>query len=745
MGSFVSRVDPRHSHNDDDIALTRGEKVASANRGVTVAAEAGLLRGGSSSSSSTSFDSRKKSGEAKSRVTNESRENKRNDNLSSKSAVPLKEKRKALSLIKSKSKSGNRGGRGRTSQRDSSSASRNRPRSMKTNENHSVSSKSAISGGAKTKNGAQTLNATQSRQTNGNENNVRIPLDPISENKNQATSSTTVVGKKKKLRPTAASYNLRRNGSKSSSALSKDKPKIAATAVTAAAAADTGIKSDENGASKPTMKVPVDPPGAILGALPWMNHSHGQHQHVSSADNGGHFYGGGGGGHPVYAPANNNWGYQPSHQQVSNNVDQRSQQWTVPHFLAPFANFMASNPNIGYHNGNIVQMVHNTSNVQPNSHVETGGAMPPPPSSEAEDFMSDDESMASSEEGVDETPIRSADMKEVDTKLIPSTFAPPEYIKRIRARNAAAIAANNVVQTRSMTAKKNRAERRDGTLRSYSASKGYNSLDQSKTNVTAAHQACSPRSDVSRGGKESDSVKVPDVEIMSDNVDSPTPQVMTVLGKRVTMIDPERKVFVIDLISPEKCDKIRRMADNHTREIIKSGSNAETWRTLYTYTKMDLPVVEVKDMVKKYTENIMTETKQIVGEIFGMKKEAMKLRPRSWKEPHLLLYQQLEGREPHTGIEMHYDGCDITWQAMLTDIDEYEGGGTYFRCLRKTIKLRQGQVLVHPGELYHKGIDITYGVRCLLVCFTDGMNPKILDDSKSDEHKEEYEKNTYIY
>ena len=49
------------------------------------------------------------------------------------------------------------------------------------------------------------------------------------------------------------------------------------------------------------------------------------------------------------------------------------------------------------------------------------------------------------------------------------------------------------------------------------------------------------------------------------------------------------------------------------------------------------------------------------------------------------------------------------------------------------------------GELYHKGIDITYGVRCLLVCFTDGMNPKILDDSKADEHKEEYEKNVRIY
>ena len=65
-----------------------------------------------------------------------------------------------------------------------------------------------------------------------------------------------------------------------------------------------------------------------------------------------------------------------------------------------------------------------------------------------------------------------------------------------------------------------------------------------------------------------------------------------------------------------------------------------------------------------------------------------------------LLYQAIDGKPHHTGIEMHYDGCDITWQAMLTRNDEYEGGGTYFRCLRKTVVLKQGQVLVHPGKSF---------------------------------------------
>ena len=93
---------------------------------------------------------------------------------------------------------------------------------------------------------------------------------------------------------------------------------------------------------------------------------------------------------------------------------------------------------------------------------------------------------------------------------------------------------------------------------------------------------------------------------------------------------------------------------------------------------------------------------------------------------------------------MHYDGCDITWQAMLTRLDEYEGGGTYIRCIRKTVKLQLGQILVHPGELYHKGVDITYGTRFLLVCFMDGFDPKIMDESQPNEDREEYEQNVII-
>ena len=57
------------------------------------------------------------------------------------------------------------------------------------------------------------------------------------------------------------------------------------------------------------------------------------------------------------------------------------------------------------------------------------------------------------------------------------------------------------------------------------------------------------------------------------------------------------------------------------------------------------------------------------------------------------------------------------------------GGGTYFSCLQRTIKLKKGQVLIHPGDLYHKGVDIKSGIRTLLVCFMDGFDPEVVETS----------------
>ena len=160
----------------------------------------------------------------------------------------------------------------------------------------------------------------------------------------------------------------------------------------------------------------------------------------------------------------------------------------------------------------------------------------------------------------DDASIESNQSKTDDVPDVLSTFAPQECIDKIRAKLNAK-QAQHVIQTRSMTVK----------------SRSTKKSSKQKVAPIAAHQAKSPPS--IKG-------KVP-----TSTTDSTNVEVLTVLGKTVHMVDPDRKVFVIDLLSPETCDEIRMMADNHT---LNAKKDAEVWRTLYTYTKMDLPVVEGK-------------------------------------------------------------------------------------------------------------------------------------------------------
>ena len=71
----------------------------------------------------------------------------------------------------------------------------------------------------------------------------------------------------------------------------------------------------------------------------------------------------------------------------------------------------------------------------------------------------------------------------------------------------------------------------------------------------------------------------------------------------------------------------------------------------------------------------------------------------------------------HSGVETHFDGSDFTWSLMLSPREQYEGGGTYIRCLQQTLRLQQGQVLLHPGALFHAGADITAGCREYVCCW----------------------------
>jgi hypothetical protein len=240
----------------------------------------------------------------------------------------------------------------------------------------------------------------------------------------------------------------------------------------------------------------------------------------------------------------------------------------------------------------------------------------------------------------------------------------------------------------------------------------------------------------------------------------------------VEIIDWASKVLVVDLVPAAVCQLLRSTIRQHC--VTQQRDGQETWRTLYTYTKRDLPCCEIAK-VNEIAQQLIDTINGLLSLLFGHHNDdhhhnnnnhdgnnnMIVLRPRSWKEPHFLRYEHADDysshhnkrnqsdhhhqaatksagpggadsggpvhpisppQQPqqHVGVESHYDGSDFTWSLMLSRPDEYSGGGTYIRTLRTTLRLDQGQVLLHPGELYHTGLDITSGVReyvCLsLLC-----------------------------
>jgi hypothetical protein len=69
-------------------------------------------------------------------------------------------------------------------------------------------------------------------------------------------------------------------------------------------------------------------------------------------------------------------------------------------------------------------------------------------------------------------------------------------------------------------------------------------------------------------------------------------------------------------------------------------------------------------------------------------------------------------------LEMHQDGSFFSMNILLSDNNNFEGGGTYFND-GITSYLNQGDLLVHSGKVKHSGLPITKGKRYVLVSFVN--------------------------
>jgi len=112
----------------------------------------------------------------------------------------------------------------------------------------------------------------------------------------------------------------------------------------------------------------------------------------------------------------------------------------------------------------------------------------------------------------------------------------------------------------------------------------------------------------------------------------------------VTVIDWRAKVFAIDMVHPGTCDLIRSLTQQHVQRLADSGCEEGGYRALYTYTKLDIPTREIPG-VAEIAASIMIDVCRVYAALYSQPQAAFALCPRSWKEPHILKYQKVPGKE----------------------------------------------------------------------------------------------------
>ena len=74
--------------------------------------------------------------------------------------------------------------------------------------------------------------------------------------------------------------------------------------------------------------------------------------------------------------------------------------------------------------------------------------------------------------------------------------------------------------------------------------------------------------------------------------------------------------------------------------------------------------------------------------------------------------------DKQASLKRHCDKSHISFNILLSDETDFEGGGTHFDD-GITMKSKRGGIIIHSGQLYHSGIKITSGSRYLLTGFVD--------------------------
>ena len=169
-------------------------------------------------------------------------------------------------------------------------------------------------------------------------------------------------------------------------------------------------------------------------------------------------------------------------------------------------------------------------------------------------------------------------------------------------------------------------------------------------------------------------------------------------------------LLVKDVFHPRQCASIIRMAD-------QAASRRGGWnRSRHgRHPTTDLEIKDLPEVEPLIRETVFRKILRPLAPLyFG---EAFLPENLELRDFFIVRYSASENEQ--RALETHADGSVFSFNILLSEADEFVGGGTAFEATNCVVKPARGAAVVHSGDIRHGGREITRGERYILVGFVN--------------------------
>eukprot|EP00438_Fugacium_kawagutii_P003505 Skav218386 [mRNA] locus=scaffold2066:404308:405384:- [translate_table: standard] len=175
--------------------------------------------------------------------------------------------------------------------------------------------------------------------------------------------------------------------------------------------------------------------------------------------------------------------------------------------------------------------------------------------------------------------------------------------------------------------------------------------------------------------------------------------------------DHLRQSYTIPKVwSAEECNFVL----NALKDAVSKRESGWTTDRHAAYATTDVPCSEVTEIDAWVRESLSTRVFSKLASRHGWSYEG-ESRGLYFRDLFFVKYS-VDGQ---AGLALHRDGSIVSFNVLLNQATEFEGGGTYVEADDCAYQIDQGDCFVHSGKLRHGGQPVTKGERFILVAFVD--------------------------